>query len=200
MTVIYWLSSEHLIRLQRIYNFWFFHAIILSILDVLYAFICYFISFFVTNLLTQCLVSVAIFCLFLIFQKISTKRSPNAMKLFDKKFWTKETLEASGGDQRMYEETARRPGAPRGRPVALWAPRGSVWPNSTSINSQILGNQQRATRKTFYAPASLCSDGRQSGDLFWWCAGGGIDHGGHLYQPCCLHDDAWVAHHRPTGP
>ena len=45
-------SLGMLIRLQRIYNFLLFHAIILSILDVLYAFICYFISFFGTNLLT----------------------------------------------------------------------------------------------------------------------------------------------------
>ena len=34
-----------MIRLQHIYNFLLFHAIILSILDVLYAFICYFILF-----------------------------------------------------------------------------------------------------------------------------------------------------------
>ena len=34
-----------MIRLQRIYNFLLFHAIILSILDVLYALICYFILF-----------------------------------------------------------------------------------------------------------------------------------------------------------
>ena len=34
-----------LIRLQRIYNFLLFHAIILSVLDVLYALICYFILF-----------------------------------------------------------------------------------------------------------------------------------------------------------
>ena len=32
-----------LIRLQCIYNFLLFHAIILSVLDVLYAFLCYFI-------------------------------------------------------------------------------------------------------------------------------------------------------------
>ena len=31
------------IHLQRIYNFLLFHAIILSVLDVLYALICYFI-------------------------------------------------------------------------------------------------------------------------------------------------------------
>ena len=32
-----------MIRLERIYNFLLFHAIILSVLDVLYALICYFI-------------------------------------------------------------------------------------------------------------------------------------------------------------
>ena len=33
------------IRLQRIYNFLLFRALILSVLDVLYALICYFILF-----------------------------------------------------------------------------------------------------------------------------------------------------------
>jgi hypothetical protein len=66
-----------------------FHDIIVSILDVYYAFICYFISFFGTNLLTQCPVPVAVFCLFLVFQEISTKLSPNAMKLFDDFFLDK---------------------------------------------------------------------------------------------------------------
>ena len=41
-----------LIHLQHIYNFLLFHAIIVSILDVYCAFICYFISFSGTNLLT----------------------------------------------------------------------------------------------------------------------------------------------------
>ena len=49
--IIYLLEDEQelslgmLIRLQCIYNFWLFHAIILSTLDVLCAFICYFIWF-----------------------------------------------------------------------------------------------------------------------------------------------------------
>ena len=45
-----------LIRLQGIYNFLLFHAVILSFLDVLQSFYSYFISFFGTNLLTyaQC--------------------------------------------------------------------------------------------------------------------------------------------------
>ena len=49
--IIYLLEDEQelslgmLIRLQRIYNFLLFHAIILSVLDVLYALLCYFILF-----------------------------------------------------------------------------------------------------------------------------------------------------------
>mgnify|MGYP005830120693 CR=1 FL=1 len=35
--------GRSVIRLQHIYNFLLFHAIILPTLDVLYAFICYFI-------------------------------------------------------------------------------------------------------------------------------------------------------------
>ena len=56
--IIYLLEDEQelslgmLIRLQHIYNFWLFHAIILSFLDVLQSFYSNFISFFGSNLLT----------------------------------------------------------------------------------------------------------------------------------------------------
>ena len=56
--IIYLLEDEQelslgmLIRLQRIYNFWLFHAVILSFLDVLESFYSHFILFFGTNLLT----------------------------------------------------------------------------------------------------------------------------------------------------
>ena len=50
-----------LIRLQRIYNLWSIHVVILSFLDVLQSFYRHFISFFGTNLLTQCPVPVACF-------------------------------------------------------------------------------------------------------------------------------------------
>ena len=43
-------ASNILLRLQHIYNFLLFHAIIVSILDVLYATLCNYISFFETNL------------------------------------------------------------------------------------------------------------------------------------------------------
>ena len=48
------------------------------------------------------------FCLFLVFQNISTKQTPNDMKLFDIFSGRKETMEALGGDQMTYEETARQ--------------------------------------------------------------------------------------------
>src|SRR5215216_5761910 len=86
--IIYLLEDEQelslgmLIRLQRIYNFLLFHAVILSFLDVLQSFYNNFISFFGTNLLTLCPVPVAIFCLFFTSQNISTKWIPNATKLF----------------------------------------------------------------------------------------------------------------------
>ena len=56
--IIYLLEDEQelslgmLIRLQRIYNFLLFHAVILSFLDVLQPFYSNFISFSGTNLLT----------------------------------------------------------------------------------------------------------------------------------------------------
>jgi hypothetical protein len=36
--------------------------------------------------------------------------------------------------------------------------------------------------------------------LFWHPAGGGFDHGGHLHQPYCPSNEAWVVYLRPTGP
>ena len=71
-----------LIRLQRIYNFLLFHVVILSILDVLYTFTAIIYHFLGSNLLTQCPVPVAIFCLFFVLRNINMKRSPNATKLF----------------------------------------------------------------------------------------------------------------------
>ena len=166
----------------------------------LYAIVCNYISFFGTNLLTQCLVLVAVFCFFG-FQRNSTKWSPNATKIFGDFFLHKRNLgsfrrrpEAS---RRLHKATGHAPG---GRRVALWGPHDSVWPNSTSINSKILENHQRARRNNLSAAASLCSSAIPFGGLFRYSAGGGIDHGGLLHQPCCPFDDVWVVYHRPTGP
>ena len=44
-TMVTSMQTWQVIRLQRIYNFLLFHAIIFSVLDILYALICYFILF-----------------------------------------------------------------------------------------------------------------------------------------------------------
>ena len=72
-----------LIRLQRIYNFWLFHAVILSFLDVLQSFYSHCISFFWCSPID--IVSSASWCFLHVFtsQEINIKRSPNAAKLLE---------------------------------------------------------------------------------------------------------------------
>ena len=103
-------------RLQCIYNFCMVHDVILSFLDVLQSFYSNFISLFGTNLLTQCPVPVAIFCLFFTSQEINIKRSPNTVKLFCGFFMDQK--EPNGPEQPL--------GVPRGGhnpPGHAWAPR-----------------------------------------------------------------------------
>ena len=76
-----------LIRLQRIYNFWLFHAIILPFLDVLHSLYSNFISFFGTNILIQCPVPVPVCCMFYVSQKPNIKRSLNRIKTDGELFW-----------------------------------------------------------------------------------------------------------------
>ena len=84
-----------------------------------------YISFYGTNLLTQCLVLVAVFCLFLPFQKIVIKKCPNEKKNFGLIFsGPEETHEASREDQKSHEEAISLEGAPRrvGAPPRLVGP------------------------------------------------------------------------------
>ena len=128
-----------LIRLQRIYNLWSIHAVLLSFLDVLQSFYSNFISFFGTNLLTQCPVPVAVFCLHFTSQKINIKWSPNTAKLFVDFYGPKGTewaIAAPRGAPRGAQPTRARLG-PQARPGGLCPPR---WPPALPlypINSQI---------------------------------------------------------------
>ena len=163
----------------------------------LYAIICNYISFFGTNLLTQCPVPVAVFLLVFVFSENhyqkESKREKKIGLIFSE---PEETHEASGEDQKSHEEATSLEGAPPG----LWAPRCPSWPNSSTINSQIFPIYQRERRENLSAAASLYSSAIPSGGLFQYSTGGGIDHGGLLHQPCCPSDDVWVVYHRLTGP
>ena len=83
---------ETLICLQRIYNFWLLHAIILSILDV--NGLIFTLIIFGTNLLTGGPTHIAVFAYFSVSQKRNIKRSPNGMKpsgaLFLEQIWSGE--------------------------------------------------------------------------------------------------------------
>ena len=137
-----------LIRLQRIYNLWSIHANILPFLDVLKSFYSKFISFFGTNLLSQCPVPVVVFCLFFTLQEINIKQSPNTAKLFVDFLWTR-TLPMGqscswGGAPRGAQPTRARQGGP-GAPGGLCPPRWLPVPPLCTINSQIA--QHVSTRR-----------------------------------------------------
>ena len=81
------------------------------------------ISFFGTNLLTQCPVRVADFCLF----RKSLSKRVQTRKNFGLIFsGLEETQESSGEDQKSHDEVTILEG-PRGvsMPPGLWAPRGT---------------------------------------------------------------------------
>ena len=128
-----------LIRLQRIYNLWSIHANILSFLDVLQSFYSNFISFFGTNLLTQCPMLVAIFCLFFTSQEINIKRSPNTVKLFGDFLWTRTPRmgqRSTWGCPEGAQPTRARLGA-QACPGGLCPPRWAHGPPLYPIISQI---------------------------------------------------------------
>ena len=109
------------------------------ILDVLESFNSNFISFFGTNLLTECPVLVAVFCLFFTSQEINIKRSPNTTKLFFGFFMDQKETNGPeqhlGGAPRGHNPPGRQ--APLVRPGGLWAPRWPPAPPLCTINSQI---------------------------------------------------------------
>lgn len=82
----------------------------------------FYISFLKTILLTQYLVVVVVFYVFLAFQKNSIKRSPNAMKLFNDFFRTKiKTWKLQGetrGHTRRWQANWARPGG--GHVLMAW--------------------------------------------------------------------------------
>ena len=110
-------------------------------MDVLKSFYSNFISFFGTNLLTQCPVPVAVFSLFFTLQEIDIKRSPKAAKLLED-FVGQKTSSGPrkhlGGASRGAAPTRTRPGGlcpPQGTPQVLLWPTGCLLVYKNSIKS-----------------------------------------------------------------
>ena len=77
---------------------------------------------FRTNLLTQCLVPVAIFCLFFTSQEINIKRSPNTAKLFVDFLWTRRLPMGQSSTWGCPEGGTTHQGAPGGPGAPRWVP------------------------------------------------------------------------------
>ena len=153
-----------LIRLQRIYNLWSIHVVLLSFLDVLQLFYSNFISFFGTNLLIGCPVPVAVFCLFFTSQEINIKRSPNTAKLFGDILWTRTPKMGQsstwgcpeGGT--THKGAPGPPGAPRWVEPTLVASRTPSSPYNSSNIPKTLGvtlDQKFCLRKPPYPRKSI---------------------------------------------
>ena len=82
------LSLGMLIRLQRIYNFWLFHVVILSFLDVLQSFYSHLYHFLVLTYWHSAKCQL-FFSMFFTSQKILIKQSPNATQIYGDFLWTR---------------------------------------------------------------------------------------------------------------
>ena len=103
-----------LIRLQRIYNFLLFHAIILSVLDVNGLYLHFYIIFG-TNLLTGGPSQIVVFCLFQCFEEKEYQTESKQNETFGSDLFGINAIhETWSGRQERNEEAMRQEGAPRG--------------------------------------------------------------------------------------
>ena len=116
----------------------------------------HFISFFGTNLLTQCQVQVVVFSMFFTSQKINIKRTPNAAKLFVDFFGPEDIQWAKEVPKREPEVSTRHQGAPGGPGAPWWVvpTSGAPGPPLCSINTPIFQKPQGSQRKAIPAAAS----------------------------------------------
>ena len=168
-------------------------------LDVLYAFY----IFSKTNLLTQCQVPVPVFSMFLTpfggdFETES-KRNKISEKIFSVTEEDQKTWEPRQGGPGAPQAPTPRPGG-RPRPTGLWAPWTSFALSFAHIYPQKFHKKSGDHRKYFSAAASFCLRKIPSGARTGALPAVGFRYGGLLHQHHDLSDDAWVVHHRPSGP
>ena len=180
-----------LIRLQRIYNFWLFHAVILSLLDVLQWFYNNFISFFGTNLLTRCPVPVVVFCFFYIvgnqYQKESKRdETPGGFFGLEESQWAKGAPEGLLAVTSTHQGTPGGPGAPR------WVlpTSGSPWTSSSLYKYHNIPKTLGESIKYWSSRRRVQNHQIQPRHR----------HGGVHHFHWCLSYDAWLVLCRPSGP
>ena len=186
-----------LIRLQRIYNFWLFHAIILPFWMFM-GFILHIYIIFATNLLTGGPAHIVDFsAYFSISKKRNIKRSPNGMKPSGAWFLERTWSRGLGVQVR---KRSRRPGDRRACAPVLWAPRAATDVLLPPIYTHVPWKHPGSQWKTISTTVTFCIREIPSWSLRQRSAGGGIDHGGLLHQHHSPSDELWVVYHRPSGP
>ena len=187
-----------LIRLKRINNFWWFHAAILSSLDVL----CTFYIFFRTNLLIQCQVPIHVFSMFLALFRSDFGTGSKRNKIPEINFSrTEEDQGACGPSQESYREPTSPVATTRGRRLAgLWPPWRPPDIDPSPIYSLKYRKKSRDPRKYFSVAASFRFREISSGDPSRCPAGGDFGVGRLLHQHHRPSNDSWVVHFRPTSP
>ena len=176
------LSLGILIRLQRIYNFFIVPCCFIINIGCFIIILQSFYIIFGTNLLTQCQVPVAVFCMFFTSQEINTKRSPNAVKLFVDFFRPKDIQwagEVPGGAPRGAQPIKACLEA-EARPGGLCPPQVPPGPPLCSINTPIFPKPQ-GSRQNIHPAAAESRTTRSNLDTI-------SDGVHHLHW--CLSDDA----------
>ena len=150
---------------------------------------------FGTNLLTQGPMPFSVFSLFLSFTEKEYQTKSKRNKTLRWFFLDQKTPIGLGVQVRR---TMRRRQGWRARPrgasptLSLWARRWVPNLDLPPIYSHIFQNPQREPRKYFFMAATFCSHDLPSWGLFQRSTRGGFNHEGHLYQPYCHSDEAWV--------
>ena len=176
-----------MIRLQRIYNFWLFHAIILSVLDVngLYFTLLY---YFGTNLLTGGPAQIDVFCLFQCFAEKEYQMEAKRNETFGRVIFGTNVIQRTWSRRQEINKEATRQG---GAPAPLGAPLVSplTYFFVLYIYIHIPRKHPGAPQNPISTVATFCTQEIPSWGLFRSSAGEGINNGGLLHQHHNLSDD-----------
>ena len=131
------------------------------------------------------------FCLYFTLQKINTKRSPNATKLFGDFFYLEDTQGAKGAQGRKLVGPTRHQGAPGAPDSPCWGvePMGTFSTDFRLYKYSKIPETLGESMKHFFYRRKFHNHEIQSRGLFLHSAGGVNNHGEVLHDPCCPSDD-----------
>ena len=182
-----------MIRLQRMYNFFYSMLVYISLSNVFYNVLDHFSTIYETKLLTRCPVPVDLFSCLFVSEKLVGEVSRNQLKIYGNYFYIETKTAPEGGLQGGPTGARRPPGEVQG---GSWL--GPTWPPPepsrdalSPINSIHRGNPQGVDHISIKHLRTLPSPTNSGGsEAFSAPAGGGDHHQRHLHHHACLRSDA----------